>query len=66
MINTAKSIQQKLEEVAGGGSISNASMDLQVCFRCTLIDIVEIQPPPISITKGRGKRMKTGAKKAVE
>ncbi|KAJ8423531.1 hypothetical protein Cgig2_030026 [Carnegiea gigantea] len=45
VINAAESIQQKLEEVVGGGSMSNASTDLQTYFGCTVPDIVEIQPP---------------------
>ncbi|KAJ8422190.1 hypothetical protein Cgig2_011942 [Carnegiea gigantea] len=66
VINAAESIQQKLEEVVGGGSMSNASTDLQTYFGCTVLDIVEIQPPPVSVTKGRAKRMKTGVEKVVE
>lgn len=66
VINAAESIQQKLEEVVGGGSMSNTSTDLQTYFGCTVPDIVEIQPPPVSVTKGRAKRMKTGVEKAVE
>ncbi|KAJ8428010.1 hypothetical protein Cgig2_032347 [Carnegiea gigantea] len=66
VINAAESIQQKLEEVVGGGSMSNASTDLQTYFGCTVPDIVEIQTPPVSVTKGRAKRMKTGVEKAVE
>lgn len=66
MINAAESIQQKLKEVARGGSMSNASTYLHAYFGCTVPDIVETQPPPISFTKGRGKRMKIGVEKAVE
>jgi len=61
-----KSIQQKLEEVAGRGSMSNASTDLQAYFGYMVPNIVEIQLPPTSITKERGKGMKTGVQKAVE
>ncbi|KAJ8424228.1 hypothetical protein Cgig2_029716 [Carnegiea gigantea] len=66
VINAAESIQQKLEEVVGGGSISNASTDLQTYFGCTVPDIIEIQPPLVSVTKGRAKRIKTGVEKAIE
>ncbi|KAJ8420523.1 hypothetical protein Cgig2_024954 [Carnegiea gigantea] len=66
VINAAESIQQKLEEVVNGGSMSNASTDLQTYFGCTVPDIIEIQPTPVSVTKGRAKRMKTGVEKAVE
>jgi len=66
VINAAESIQQKLEEVVGGGSMTNASTDLQTYFGCTVPDIVEIQPPPVSVTNGRAKRMKARVKKAVE
>ena len=66
VINVAESIQQKLEEVVGGGSMSNASTDLQTYFGCAVLDIVEIQPLPISVTKGRAKRMKTEVNKAIE
>ena len=52
--------------MVGGGSMSNASTDLPTYFGCTVPDIVEIQPPPVSVTKGRAKRMKTGVEKAVE
>ena len=66
VINAAESIQQKLEEVVGSGSMSNASTDLQTYFGCTVLDIVEIQSPPVSVTKGGAKRMKIGAEKAIE
>ena len=66
VINAAESIQQKLEEVVGGGSMSNASTDLQTYFGCTVPDIVETQPLPVSVTKGKAKRMKTGVEKAIE
>jgi len=66
VINAAKSIQQKLEEVVGGGSMSNASTDLQTYFGCTVPDIAEIQPPLVSVTKGRAKRKKIGVEKAIE
>ncbi|KAJ8436294.1 hypothetical protein Cgig2_023345 [Carnegiea gigantea] len=66
VINAVESIQQKLEEVVGGGSMSNASTVLQTYFGCTVPDIVEIQPPQVSVTKGRAKRMKIGVEKAVE
>ncbi|KAJ8435600.1 hypothetical protein Cgig2_016424 [Carnegiea gigantea] len=65
VINAAELIQQKLEEVVGGGSMTNASTDLQTYFGSTVPDIVEIQPPLISVTKRRAKRMKTGVKKTI-
>ena len=59
------SVEHQLQDM-GGKSASNAATNLQTYFGCTVLDHNEIYPTPMSITKGRRKRMKTGVKKAVE
>ncbi|KAJ8435898.1 hypothetical protein Cgig2_010255 [Carnegiea gigantea] len=66
VINAVDSIQYKFQEVGDADSMSHPSTDLEAYFGYTVQDRVRIQLPPTSVTKGRGKRTKTGVKKAIE
>jgi len=65
LLSSTISIEHQLQGM-GGQSTSNAATNLQTYFGCAVPEHIEIHPPPTFITKGRGERMKTGVKRAVE
>ena len=59
------SVEHQLQDM-GGKPASNAATNSQTYLGCAVLDYIEIHPPPTSITKGRGKRMKTKVERVVE
>jgi len=50
----------------GDESVSNAAADPQTYFGCAMPAHIEIRSPLTSVSKGRGKRTKTGVERAIE
>jgi len=62
LLSSITSVDRQFHDI-GGESMSNAVANLQTHFGCAVPAQIEIHPPLMSITKGRGKMMKTGVEK---